>query len=64
VTGSRGIAAGTGPASRTGEVATLKGGLAHDESILLGIGRHLGSPPGAKVSITIISPFLIDVGAF
>src|SRR5438552_17467391 len=54
VTGSRGIAAGTGPASRNGEVATLKGGVAYDVSILLGIGRHLGSQPGAKVSITIM----------
>jgi hypothetical protein len=26
-------------------MATLKGGLAHDVSILLGIGRHLGSQP-------------------
>jgi hypothetical protein len=56
VTGSRGIAAGVGPAHRNGEVATLTGGLAHDVSILLGIGRHLGSRPGAKVSITIIRP--------
>jgi len=24
-------------------MATLKGGLAHDVSILLGVGRHLGS---------------------
>jgi hypothetical protein len=33
-----------------------KGGLAHDVSILLGIGRHLSSQPGAKVSITIRRP--------
>jgi hypothetical protein len=25
-------------------------------SILLGVGRHLGSQPGAKVSITIMRP--------
>jgi hypothetical protein len=56
VTGSRRIAAGTGPAGRNGEVARLKGGLAHDVSILLGIGRHLGSQSGAKVSITIMRP--------
>ena len=37
-------------------MATLKGGLAHDESILLGIGRHLGSQPRANTSITIIRP--------
>src|ERR1700719_820574 len=54
--GSREIAAGVGPAHRNGEVATFTGGLAHDVSILLGIGRHLGSQPGAKVSITIIRP--------
>ena len=53
MTGSRGIAAGAGPAHRNGEVATLTGGLAHDVSILLGIGRHFGSQPGAKVSIKI-----------
>src|SRR6266478_3773152 len=56
LTGSREIAAGVGPAHRNGEIATLKGGLAHDVSILLGIGRHLGSQPGAKVSITIMRP--------
>ena len=30
------------------------GGLAHDVSILLGVGRHLGSQPRAKTSITIM----------
>src|ERR1700722_2357614 len=54
--GSGGITAGVGPAHRNGEVATLTGGLAHDVSILLGVGRHLGSQPGAKVSITIMRP--------
>jgi hypothetical protein len=37
-------------------MATLKGGLAHDVSILLGIGRHLGSQPRANTSITIMRP--------
>ena len=37
-------------------MATLKGGLAHDVAILLGIGRHLGSQPRAKTSITIMRP--------
>jgi hypothetical protein len=52
----KGIAAGVGPAGRNVEVATLTRGLAHDVSILLGIGRHIGSQPGAKVSITIMRP--------
>jgi hypothetical protein len=37
-------------------MATLKGGLAHDVSILLSIGRHLGSQPRANTSITIMRP--------
>jgi hypothetical protein len=37
-------------------MATLKGGLAHDVSILLGIGRQLGSQPRANTSITIMRP--------
>ena len=41
-------------ASWNGKVATLTGGLAHDVSILLGIGRQLGSRPRANTSITII----------
>src|SRR5216683_700645 len=44
------------PAHRNGEVATLTEGLAHDVSILLGIGRHLGSQPRANTSITIMRP--------
>src|SRR5439155_20124951 len=56
LTGSRGIAAGVGPARRNGEFAMLTEGRAHDVSILPGIGRHLGSQPGAKVSITIMRP--------
>src|SRR5260370_16255497 len=54
VTGSRGIVAGMGPAHRNGEVATLTGVLAHDVSILLGVGRHLGSQPRANTSMTIM----------
>jgi hypothetical protein len=45
-----------GPAHRNGNVATLAGSMTHDVSILLGIGRHLGLEPGAKVSITIMRP--------
>jgi hypothetical protein len=43
VIGSREIAAGAEPAHRNGKAATLTGALAHDVSILLGVGRHLGS---------------------
>jgi hypothetical protein len=53
---SRGIAAGVGPAHRNEKGARLAGVLAHDVSILIGIGRDLGSQPGAKVSITIMRP--------
>jgi len=45
VIGSREIAAGVEPAHRNGKAATSTGGLAHDVSILLGVGRHLGSHP-------------------
>ena len=54
VIGPREIAAGGPPAHRNGKSATLTGGLAHDVSILLGEGCHLGSQPRAKTSITII----------
>jgi hypothetical protein len=37
-------------------MATLKGGLAHDVSILLDLGRHLGSQPRANTSMTIMRP--------
>jgi hypothetical protein len=50
----REIAASVEPAHRSENVATLTGGLAHDVSILLGVGRHLGSQPRAKTSITIM----------
>jgi hypothetical protein len=40
----RAIAASVGPAQRNGKAAALTGGLAHDVSNLLGVGRRLGSP--------------------
>src|SRR4029077_4907854 len=51
VIGSSEIAAGVEPAHKA---ATLTEGLAHDESILLGVGRHLGSQSRAKTSMTIM----------
>src|ERR1700747_3848815 len=48
------IAAGAGPAYRKRKVAALAGVLAHGVSILFGVGRHFGSQPGAKVSMTIM----------
>src|ERR1700747_1038823 len=48
------IAAGAGPACRKRKAASLAGRLAHDVSILFGVGRHFGSQPGAKVSMTIM----------
>src|SRR5262252_215109 len=50
----REIAAGVAPAHRNSKFATLTGGLAHDVSILPGVGRHFGSQPRAKTSITIM----------
>src|SRR5215471_12372905 len=41
----REIAAGVAPAHRNSKFATLTGGLAHDVSILPGVGRHLGWQP-------------------
>ena len=38
----------------TGKGRALGGGLAHDVSIVLGVGRHLGSQPRAKTSMTIM----------
>jgi hypothetical protein len=52
--GSREIAAGAEPAHRNGRAATSTGGLAHDVSILLGVGRQLGSQPRANTSMTIM----------
>jgi hypothetical protein len=54
VIGSSEIAAGVAPAHRDEQSATLTGGLAHEVSILLGVGRHLGSQPGANTSMTIM----------
>jgi hypothetical protein len=48
------IAASVEPAHRNGKFATLTRELAHDVSILLGVGRHFGSQPRAKTSITIM----------
>ena len=48
------IAAGAGPAYRDRKAASLAECLAHDVSILFGVGRHFGSQPGAKVSMTIM----------
>src|SRR6185437_16837452 len=54
VIGSRAGAAGAEPVPLEREAARPTGGLAHDVSILLGIGRHLGSQPRANTSITIM----------
>src|ERR1700739_1887453 len=48
------IAAGAGPACWEGKAASLAGRLAHDVSILFGVGRHFGSQPRAEVSMTIM----------
>ena len=52
--GLREIDASVEPAERNGKSAALTGGLAHDVSIVLGAGRHLGSQPRAKTSMTIM----------
>ena len=52
--GSKEIAAGVEPAHGRKKAAALAGGLAHDVSILFGVGRQFGSQPGAKVSMTIM----------
>ena len=52
--GSREIAIGMEPTHRTEKAATLTVGLPHEVSMLLGVGRHLGSQPRAITSITII----------
>src|SRR5258707_13019095 len=54
VIGSREIAAGVEPGHRNGKAATSTEGLTHDVSILLGVGRHLGSQPRANTSMTIM----------
>src|SRR6201987_5932636 len=48
------IVAGAGRAGRKRKTASLAGRLVHDVSILFGVGRHFGSQPRAKVSMTII----------
>ena len=48
------IAVGVEPAHRTRKTETLTGGLRHDVSILISVGRQLGWQPGAKDSMTII----------
>ena len=50
----RAIAASVGPAQRNGKAAALTGGLAHDVSNLLGVGRRLGSQPHSNTSMTIM----------
>jgi len=52
--GSKEIAAGVEPAHGREKAATLAGGLAHEVSLLFGVGRQFGSQPGAKVSMTIM----------
>jgi hypothetical protein len=47
----REIAASVGPAQRNGKAAALTGGLAHDVSIVLRVGRHLGRRmPGSSLA--------------
>src|SRR5246127_5091849 len=53
-TGWKESAAGVEPAHWNGKAATLTGGLAHDVSILIIVGRQLGWQPGSKVSMTIM----------
>src|SRR6267378_908760 len=48
------VAAGAGPAYRKRKAALLVGRRGHEVSILFGVGRHFGSQPRAKVSMTII----------
>ena len=50
----RETAAGVEPAHRKGKAASLAERLAHEVSILVGVGQHFGSQPGAKVSMTIM----------
>ena len=51
---AREIATGVEPAQRNEKVGTPTEGLAHEVSTLFGVGRHLGSQPRAKTSITIM----------
>ena len=55
VIGSRAIAAGVEPAHLEGKSRSAhRNSLAHDVSILPGVGRHLGSQPRANTSMTIM----------
>ena len=48
------IATGVEPARRARKTARVTGGVGHDVSILISVGRQLGWQPGAKVSMTIM----------
>jgi hypothetical protein len=54
VIGSKEIAAGVAPAHGREKAAMLAGGLVHEVSILISVGRQLGWQPGAKASMTIM----------
>src|SRR5215813_1121111 len=47
-------AGGISTCVRSGTAATLTGDLAHEVSILPGVGRQLGWQPGANTSMTIM----------
>src|ERR1700731_4323134 len=51
---SREIAAGEEGARRTEQIGTITGCVAHEVSILPGVGRQLGSQPRANTSMTIM----------
>src|ERR1700756_40744 len=48
------IATGVEPAHRARKTARVTRGVGHDVSILIGVGRQLGSQPRANTSITIM----------
>ena len=50
------IATGVKPAYRSRKIVTLTEGLAHEVSILLGVGRQVGWQPLANTSMTIMRP--------
>jgi hypothetical protein len=54
VIGSSGAVASVKPTHRSKTTVTVGEGLAHDVSILIGVGRHLGSQPRAKTSMMIM----------
>src|ERR1700682_4058394 len=51
---SREIAAGVEPARRNEQIGTITGCVAHEVSILPGVGRQLGWQPRANTSMTIM----------